>query len=280
MILKAWGWEAAFYVCGAPGLLLALTCLLIAEPVRQHVPDKVPIARTLRGLLRIPLYRRVVLGYVFHTAAVGAFAHWGPSFISLRYGMELASAGFWFGLVTVAAGAIATIVGGILVDRAQRQVDGRGGSAGLRERRAIGEMIRICGIGMLIAAPATVVLFWMPSALPFFVFAFIAEIGVFLSTSPVNAATLRSVPPGLRASAMAASIFAIHLFGDIWTPAALGGFIDVMPLAIAMMFLPLLFAGGAWAWWPRASEIEISDAEADAISAAAMPGGPSARVVE
>jgi MFS family permease len=120
----------------------------------------------------------------------------GPSFISLRYGMELASAGFWFGLVTVAAGAIATIVGGILVDRAQRQVDGRGGSAGLRERRAIGEMIRICGIGMLIAAPATVVLFWMPSALPFFVFAFIAEIGVFLSTSPVNAATLRSVPPG------------------------------------------------------------------------------------
>ena len=281
MILKEWGWEAAFYVCGAPGMLLALTCLLIAEPERQIIPERVPIATTLRNLMHIPLYRRVVRGYVFHTAAVGAFAHWGPSFISMRYGMELGSAGFWFGLVTVAAGAIATLVGGALVDRAKRNVDARGGSAGLRERRLIGEMIRVCGIGLLIAAPATAVLFWMPAALPFFIVAFVAEVGVFLSTSPVNAATLRAVPPGMRASAMAASIFAIHLFGDIWTPATLGFFIDTLPLGLAMMFLPVLFAVGAWVWWPRAKEIEISDEEAAAIAAAAQPAAVSTgRAVE
>jgi hypothetical protein len=53
---------------------------------------------------------------------------------------------------------------------------------------------------------------------------------------------------------MAASIFAIHLFGDLWSTAALGLLKDLLPIAIAMMALPVTFALSAYQWWPRARE--------------------------
>ncbi len=107
------------------------------------------------------------------------------------------------------------------------------------------------------------------AALPpvgFFAVAFLVETGLFLSTSPVNAIGLRSVPPELRASAMAAMIFAIHLLGDLWSPPALGGLQqgvasvmgvarhDVTSTTIAMMALPIVFALSAYLWWPRRRE--------------------------
>jgi hypothetical protein len=96
----------------------------------------------------------------------------------------------------------------------------------------------------------------MPVPSLFFLCAGLAEVGLFLSTSPVNAIALRAVPPYLRASAMAAQIFAIHLLGDLWSQAALGGLNDVLPAVIAMMSVPVSFAVCAWTWWPRAREAE------------------------
>jgi hypothetical protein len=62
---------------------------------------------------------------------------------------------------------------------------------------------------------------------------------------------LRAVPPERRASAMAASIFAIHLFGDLWSSAALGLLQDALEIRLAMMALPITFAVAAVIWWPR-----------------------------
>ena len=80
------------------------------------------------------------------------------------------------------------------------------------------------------------------------------QIALFSTTSPVNTAFLRSVPVEMRASAMAASIFSIHLFGDLWSAAALGFLLDTLPLKIAMLSLPLTFALAAYVWSPRSRE--------------------------
>ena len=45
---------------------------------------------------------------------------------------------------------------------------------------------------------------------------------LFFSTGPVNTLILETVPVTMRASAMAASIFSIHLFGDLWSPKFVG----------------------------------------------------------
>jgi hypothetical protein len=109
---------------------------------------------------------------------------------------------------------------------------------------------------MVIAAPLTFAAFAMPTPLLIFSFAFLAEIGLFLSTSPVSAIGLRAVPPELRASAMAAMIFAIHLFGDLWSPSVLGLLSDLLIPVVAMMAVPVVFAWSAYIWWPRAREAD------------------------
>jgi MFS transporter, Spinster family, sphingosine-1-phosphate transporter len=250
------GWRMAFFVAGGPGIVLALTCLFIAEPPRKLREAKAKLSETFRTLARIPLFRRAVLGYCAYTGAVSAFAYWAPKYLAERYVGDLtnASADYYFGLTTVVAGALGTIIGGRWADRAARRGppitadtpwDARENKLGTNQ------LLRVCALGMVIAAPLTAVCFVMPTPLTFFTCAFFAEIGLFLSTSPVNAIGLRSVPPELRASAMAGMIFAIHLFGDLWSPSVLGLLNDLLISSVAMMAVPLTFAWSAYLWWPR-----------------------------
>jgi len=59
---------------------------------------------------------------------------------------------------------------------------------------------------------------------------------------------------------MAASVFSIHLFGDLWSTAALGLLFDYLPLKVAIMALPLAFAWSAYIWRPRRREAEAPSA--------------------
>jgi hypothetical protein len=54
----------------------------------------------------------------------------------------------------------------------------------------------------------------------------VAMLFLFLPTGPVNTLILETVPINLRASAMAVSIFMIHMFGDMWSPEIVGRIAD------------------------------------------------------
>lgn len=315
LVQKHWSWQGAFFIGGGPGIVLATTCLLIHEPVRNGINDaKESIGKTIRVLMKIPLYARAVWGYCAHTAAIGAFAFWGPKFLSTTYKRSfvpdlstvweamdrwsLSMASFWsgaltgiakhqqvadrvapaldlsviasalekgalakanviFGAVTVVAGAVGTILGGRLCDRAIRDMapvpDGADHTHPANLAQA-NEQLKVCAIGVAIAFPATAAAFLSPSHHLFFVFAGIGEVGLFLSTAPINAIMLRTAPAWMRASAMAVAIFCIHLFGDLWSPSLIGLFLDYLVAAAAMMALPVTFGLAAYLWWPRARE--------------------------
>jgi MFS family permease len=252
-------WRTAFFVSGGPGLVLALSCLLIVEPPRKLLDAKAKLIDGLREIAEIPLFRRAVLGYCAYTAAVGAFSYWAPNFLLERFPHELdeQSANTYFGLVLIVAGAIGTFVGGQWADRALGKLPlaAAGAPYDAPEHKAcVNVLLRICALGMVVAAPLAALCFFMPAPIAFFAIAFVVEIGLFVSTSPVNAAFLRAVPVERRASAMAASIFAIHLLGDLWSSAALGLLQDALPIVLAMMALPLTFAWSGYLWWPRKRE--------------------------
>jgi MFS family permease len=277
-IQARWGWRTAFFVAGGPGIVLALSCLLIAEPARKLREAKASIKDSLATLARLPLFRRAVLGYCAYTGAISAFAYWAPKYLAEQYAatgtfqmvngvlhvvvdkagsLSTETADYYFGITTVIAGALGTIIGGRWADAAAKRgplITEDTPWDATANKRGINAQLRVCAWGMVIAAPLTAAAFVMPSPLLFFVFAFMAEIGLFLSTSPVNAVGLRAVPPELRASAMAAMIFAIHLFGDLWSPSVLGLLNDVLISGVAMMAVPLVFAYSAYLWWPRARE--------------------------
>jgi MFS family permease len=280
-VQKAWGWREAFFIGGGPGVVLALACLVLDEPKRKLAAAKdATIGAVMRALAKIKQYRRAVLGYCAHTASIGAFAYWAPKFLSARFGDQfeapfaagvqvtaemietrdaaiLSSANFYFGIVTVVGGALGTVIGGRMADRALRGLPAIPADADETHpanRAAANAQLYVCAVGVAIAFPLAAAAFLAPNYWMFFAFGFVAEVGLFMSTAPINAILLRTAPAIMRASAMAVAIFAIHLFGDLWSPSLVGLFLDHLPLALAMMALPFGFAIATYIWWPRKSE--------------------------
>ena len=89
-----------------------------------------------------------------------------------------------------------------------------------------------------------------PASVPAAMAAMVTENEVRTDVTPWEKATLilESVPANLRSSAMAASIFMIHLFGDMWSPKLVGYWSDAAGLQKAVLVLPgaLLAAAALW----------------------------------
>jgi MFS family permease len=243
-------WRQAFFVAGGPGIVLGFLCLLIHEPARRAVVERTNLLHTARTLLRIPLYRNVVLGQCAYTFAIGGFGYWAPKYLTARYGMETGHASFVFGLVTVAGGAIGTLVGGRLGDRATRGRTEDGSIA----RGNLSVCAVATGLGAALAAGAV----GATTGNMFFAIVLPCEIALFIPGGPFNVAILRSVPPALRASAMALSIFGSHLLGDLWSPPLIGLVADHAPMAWAMLLVPAAYGLAAFVWWRGRASVGAS----------------------
>ena len=103
-------------------------------------------------------------------------------------------------------------------------------------------------LSVLAAVPAAFLAFLFQARLPSMSCLAAAMFLLFLSTGPVNTLILETVPVHLRASAMAVSIFMIHLFGDLWSPKIVGHLSDATNLQRAVLILPgaLVIGGGLW----------------------------------
>jgi MFS family permease len=236
---KHYGWRNAFFIAGGPGVLLAFTCLLIAEPERKQRPEAMATGEALRGLWSSGRYVWAVLGFVAQTFALGGFSQWAPKLLHQKFHMELHTADFYFGVLVVVTGFAGTFLGGAWADRAPGED---------RTRVAM----RVCALSTAAAVPAAFVALLAPSGAPWLFFGAmgLAQLGIFVSMSPFNAVVLGAVPPETRATAMAASIFAGHMFGDLISMPLVGYLSDGLGgnLAGAMMILPAALVANAVAW--------------------------------
>jgi MFS family permease len=244
-VAAAAGWRSAFFWAGAPGLALALGVLWLREPKRgasevgagESEPRR-PGGGSWRELSRQRDYVLVVAGYVAQTFALGGFALWSATFLVRVHGLELRAADDFFGVSLVLTGLVATLAGGAAATAWNRR--SRSGSAW------------VLGLSAALAVPAAAGAFAFRGLHSAEAAMIAAMFLIFLSTGPVNALILDSVPVALRASAMAASIFAIHLLGDFWSPQLVGRLSDRFgDLRIALLWtMPpaLAVCAGCWLW--------------------------------
>jgi MFS family permease len=242
LIAAKWGWRHAFVWVGTPGLFLALVLLPFAEVKRGHSEGKTteatkkPSVRDIVNLFRIPDYLLVVLGYTAYTFALGAFGFWGPTFLNRVHGLAVDKAGEFFGAVLVVAGLVGTLIGGFAATAWQK-------------RNPAGYAWTL-GLSVLIAVPLAFGAFLTGSTLWSMSLLAGAMFFLFLSTGPVNTLILETTPVNLRVSAMAVSIFMIHLFGDMWSPEIVGRLADSFGgnLQKAVLILPvaLILASALW----------------------------------
>lgn len=256
MIDQHFGWRAAFWVAGAPGLLLALLVAAVREVPRGQ-SDAAPaaggagatgaIARKPEDLRKTParIYRDLLgnrqfvltcLGYAAWTFALGGLGVWTPAFLERVRGMPRHEATVTFGAIVLVTGFTGTFLGGWLSDwllRFTRQ-----------------SYLWVCGIATLLAAPLTFVAFNHPAKNVYLTCMILAEVLVFASTGPVNSAIVNLVPPAERASAVAMSIFLMHILGDVPSPPLIGFLSDMSSLARAFLVVPaaVLVSGMIWCY--------------------------------
>jgi MFS family permease len=242
LIAAHWGWRHAFIWAGVPGLLLALVLLPFAELKRGQAEGKTaeaaktPSVRDVVNLFRIPDYVLVVLGYTAYTFALGAFGYWGPTFLQRAHSVALDKAATFFGAVLVVAGLVGTLLGGF--------------AATAWQKRNHAGYAWTLGLSVLVSVPLAYGAFLASSTFWSMAFLAAAMFFLFLSTGPVNTLILETAPVNLRASAMAVSIFSIHLFGDMWSPMIVGRLADLFGgnLQKAVLILPvaLFVASALW----------------------------------
>jgi len=241
------GWRQAFFVAGVPGLVLAALALRLYDPPRgaqdsvvgsashAHAVSLGGAARAAyAALVRNRPYMLTVLGYAAYTFAIGALAFWTPSFLERTRGIPKAQATVQFGAIVVVTGFIGTYAGGWIGDyflRVSRQA-----------------YLWVSGLVTLVAAPLTLLALAAPRPAVYWTAIVAAELCLFASTGPINSAIVNVVSPHMRATAVALSIFTIHLLGDVPSPSLVGVLSDARSLGEAVLIIPLAVLVGGMIW--------------------------------
>jgi sugar phosphate permease len=232
------GWRHAFIWAGLPGLALALVLLPFREPARGQAEGanaEKPRPTDVFKLFRLADFNLVVWGYTAYTFALGAFGVWGPTFLHRVHGVANESAATFFGAVLVVAGLLGTLVGGL--------------TATAWQKRSPAGYAWMLSLSVILAAPTATAAFMASDKTISMCCLGTAMFFIFLCTGPVNTLILETVPVNLRASAMALSIFCIHLFGDLWSSEIVGHLSDHWKsLQQAVMVLPAALGVAAVLW--------------------------------
>jgi MFS transporter, Spinster family, sphingosine-1-phosphate transporter len=231
------GWRWAFYLVAIPGIILGLVCFLQKDPRPASGIGSGNVARRSRRDAYATLIRN--RSFVFNclaqtamTFALGGLAYWMSAYLIFRkQPPELATP--IFGGITVVAGLLSTLLGGVVADRLQK--------------RFSGSYFLVSGVGMLLAFPFSIAMLYVPFPLAW-VFLFGAVFFVFLNTGPSNAALANVVRPEIRATAFALNILIIHLLGDALSPPLLGAVADRFDMNVAFLGVSaaMLISGIIW----------------------------------
>ena len=263
LVDKHWGWRNAFFVAGIPGLILAASCLLLRDPPRGAQDGEKPRAAagkksaasiikttltTYRRLLQNKAYAITVLGYTAYTFAIGGLGFWMPAFLERVRGIPRDQATVSFGTIVVITGFIGTFVGGWMGDFFAKQ-----------SKQAY---LWVSAVATLIAAPLVWEALTAASYSVYTVCMVAAQLCMFLSTGPINAAIVNLVAASERATAIALSVFVIHALGDVISPPLIGWVSDRLSLQQAVKMVPLavLIGGVVWMFAARAQARQAAPA--------------------
>lgn len=214
-VAQAYGWRAAFFVAGIPGILLAAAALLIREPIRGSSETAGAEPNTHKGspyrlVLASPTMLWLILSGAIHNFCLYALSSFMTPYLMRFHGLEIRDASLIAMLVNGIFTLPGLLLGGVVGDGAKRfRPDG----------------------GLLVVAAATLL------SVPLFVAAVMAEseqTTLFLVTMggafalmyfyySVTYATIADItPPENRGTAMSIYFMAMYLLGGALGPYVVG----------------------------------------------------------
>jgi MFS family permease len=225
-IAKNYGWQRAFYVAAAPGVLCSLAAYFLHEPKRgaSETHDVGATKRegsSIKLVLSIPSMWPIIASGALHNFNMYAIGSFLAPLLMRYHGTDIAHAGYYSMVVYGFSGIPGLIFGGMAADW-------------LTKKYAGGRMV-LSGVMFLIASPLTYLAvasepgnamgFAVPMALG------VAAMYVYYSTTYSTIQDL--VEPSLRGTAMATYFCAMYLLGASLGPIVLGKMSDHFTLAAA-----------------------------------------------
>ena len=213
-------WRAAFWILGAPGLIVALILkLTVREPPRSGAAGPAPsFSETLWTIARKPSFWHVAAGGALMAFVGYSTAQFLRSYMIRNFDLgatpeiEGLNAAYAFGAIAGFAVAIGTFAGGFLSDRLSH-----------RHPRVYSWLPTL---GVLAALPLYLLAFWQTSFWAAFAILMVAPIFHYLYLGPGFAVVQSIAPPRMRATATAVLILIINLIGYGLGPPIIGALSD------------------------------------------------------
>jgi MFS family permease len=214
------GWRVAFMVVGLPGLIVAFFVWRLREPRRgahdlpieqvendehgERNGDRIATQSwwsTTRQIFGTRDWLLSTAGYTAVTFVLGAFATWATLMLARDKHMSETAAAVVLGVVILVGGAAGTFGGGWIADR-------------IVAKRRNGYFL-VCAASSLLGVVPAIIALVTHRPLLFLPAIFLAVVLLFTNNAPFHAILVNSVPPAIRASAMALNIVVIHACGDL-----------------------------------------------------------------
>ena len=220
LIAQHWGWRAAFYAVGIPGLFLGVLALRLKDNLPPQTKDTAPKLREYAALFSNKTFLLTTLAVSAATFTLGGLAAWMPSYFTRYFGYSVGQAGLTFGALTVAAGLLGTLIGGWAADMLARKTDKA--------------YFLVSAAGFLASIPLGLAALNANSNFSALALFFCAILAVFMHSGPLNAAIIAVSPGNMRSMAFAAFIFTMHALGDAVSPTLIGALSDQTSLKFAV----------------------------------------------
>ncbi|MEO6378429.1 MAG: MFS transporter [Caulobacteraceae bacterium] len=240
IIADQYGWRVAFFVAGAPGLVLAAIAAVTLKETRSKLKADVEASAAHRatiGQTMAKLAQKRTFWLLSLASATSAFILYGnapflPAFFLRNHPDEVAALaaqfnlksvgfiGLVIGVITGVVGALSSIIGGWIADR--------------MAARDIRDTMIAPTLAALIGVPSSIVVVLIGSATGG-LWAFVVPACTFYFWyGPVYSTTQGIVPPHMRATAAAVLLFIINLIGLGVGPLFVGACSDYFAKGLGM----------------------------------------------
>jgi MFS family permease len=205
VIAAGYGWRIACLAVSAPGIVLAFIVSRFSEPERGSFDPlesaaRPPLSRALRQLAANRPFILLVIAFIAQIFSYNAVEFWLPTLLQRDKALPLVSANTTFGTVVAVAGFVGPLLGGFLGNL-------------LASRNSLG-YYWICAISMIVSVVPVLGFAALTRGTLVFGTVFLEVLLGNMSIGLVMALLVSVVVPGLRATATAIMLTAVHVLGD------------------------------------------------------------------
>ena len=215
------GWRMAFYIVGAPGVILGiLVWVTIKDPPRgmvekrpQSTKKAPPFLAVVRHMIATPSLRNLVAGMTIAAFVGYGFILWLPSFVQRVYGLDTGITGTILALLSGVVGGAGVFGGGWLADRLSK-----------RDIRWNSWIIAIAKIAIM---PLLIVSMMVDDVVWFFILYLIPSFGGGFYIATTFSMVQGLVGLRMRSVAAALVLFVINIIGLGFGPTVIGAMNDL-----------------------------------------------------